>query len=73
MQLEVNRQDIRDTRTVPCPPAELASGQIRLSVERFALTANNITYGVVGEKIGYSRAPLMFAIHLFQILAIRVL
>lgn len=53
MQFEVNRQDFRDTRAVPCPPAELAPGQIRLSVERFALTANNITYAVAGDMLDY--------------------
>ncbi|WDI30015.1 DUF2855 family protein [Hyphococcus flavus] len=38
-----------DTREAP----SLKSGEILAKVDRFALTANNVTYGVVGEKIGY--------------------
>jgi len=34
-------------------PARLEDGDILVGIERFALTANNITYGVVGERIGY--------------------
>lgn len=30
-----------------------AAGDITVRIERFGLTANNITYGVVGERIGY--------------------
>ncbi|EPX56720.1 hypothetical protein D187_008062 [Cystobacter fuscus DSM 2262] len=33
----------------------LAPGEAVLTVERFALTANNITYGVMGEALGYWR------------------
>ena len=28
-------------------------GEVRLEVERFSLTANNITYGVIGDAFGY--------------------
>ncbi|NNF39875.1 MAG: DUF2855 family protein [Woeseiaceae bacterium] len=31
----------------------LGDGAIRVRIERFAFTANNITYAVVGEQIGY--------------------
>lgn len=31
----------------------LAPGEVELEVERFALTANNITYGVIGDAFGY--------------------
>ncbi len=33
--------------------AELAPGQVRLTVDRFALTANNITYGAFGDAMNY--------------------
>ena len=33
--------------------APLADGEVRLEVERFALTANNITYGAMGDAFGY--------------------
>ncbi|HEY9219092.1 MAG TPA: DUF2855 family protein, partial [Phenylobacterium sp.] len=32
---------------------ELADGQALLEVESFALTANNITYGAIGDQLGY--------------------
>ena len=53
MDFEVNRHDFRDTRVVDAPPAELSPGQIRLGVERFALTTNNITYAVAGDMLDY--------------------
>jgi NADPH:quinone reductase-like Zn-dependent oxidoreductase len=31
----------------------LGEGEVRLGVERFALTANNITYGAMGDSFGY--------------------
>lgn len=33
--------------------ANLKSGQVLLKVDKFALTANNITYALVGEMLGY--------------------
>ena len=55
MQFEVNRADFHDTRTVETPGsgAQLGPGQIRLSVERFAVTTNNITYAVAGDMLDY--------------------
>lgn len=53
MDFEVNRQDFRDTRTVDSSPAKLTPGQIRLAVERFALTANNVTYAAAGDMLDY--------------------
>ena len=35
------------------PDAPLASGQVRLRVEHFALTANNITYAAFGAAMNY--------------------
>ncbi len=54
----VAKGDLRQARIVPAAdPSDvpLASGQSLLAVERFALTANNITYGVIGESFGYWR------------------
>ncbi len=53
MIFEVNRQDFRDTRTANGPATELADGQIRLAVERFAFTTNNISYAVAGDMLDY--------------------
>ena len=57
MQLEVNRDDFHETRTVETrgegETERLEPGQIRLSIERFALTTNNITYAVAGDMLDY--------------------
>jgi hypothetical protein len=57
MNFEVNRQNIRDTRIINAPSGdqdeELADGQIRLQVERFAVTSNNISYAVAGDMLDY--------------------
>jgi hypothetical protein len=50
---EVKRGDLAEGRLVDNELPALDDGQILAKVDRFALTANNITYGVVGEKIGY--------------------
>ncbi|WP_417515644.1 DUF2855 family protein [Minwuia sp.] len=49
---EVRKDDLATSR-VTRHTATLAEGQVLAKVDRFALTANNVTYGVVGEKIGY--------------------
>ena len=53
MDFEVNRENFRDTRIIDKPAAELAEGQIRLAVERFAFTTNNVTYAVAGDMLDY--------------------
>ena len=49
----VNRSDLKQSRIEEAAPLVPASGQVVLQIERFALTANNITYGVAGDMIGY--------------------
>jgi hypothetical protein len=51
--LEVSRADLRNTRIVDEPRPDLADGQVLLRIDRFGLTSNNVTYGVVGDMIGY--------------------
>ena len=51
--LEVRRDDISRARMTERAAPDLRDGEILVKVDRFALTANNITYGVVGDKIGY--------------------
>jgi hypothetical protein len=54
--LLVDRADLTRTTLKPFDPqAALAEGEALLEVESFALTANNITYGAVGDRIGYWR------------------
>jgi hypothetical protein len=52
-QLEVQRTHIANTRISDAELMPASEGEIVVAVDRFALTANNITYAVVGEKIGY--------------------
>jgi len=49
----VKRDDLRECRVVESPPPELESGQALLAVDSFGLTANNITYAVLGEAMSY--------------------
>ena len=52
-QFEVRKDDLAEARIVEQEPRPLAEGEAVAKVDRFALTANNVTYGVVGERIGY--------------------
>ena len=54
----VSRSDLSRTEVRPAAepdPSQLRDGEVLLAVERFCLTANNITYGVVGDQLGYWR------------------
>lgn len=51
--LEVRKDDLSTTRVSKRELAPLAEGQVLVAIDSFGLSANNITYGVVGEKIGY--------------------
>lgn len=54
----VDRSDLSRTLLAPASEtvwADLADGDVLLEVERFSLTANNITYGVFGDRLGYWR------------------
>jgi hypothetical protein len=53
MTIETNRSNLSETRVVPDPHVELESGQCRLRIDHFALTTNNITYGVFGDMLRY--------------------
>jgi hypothetical protein len=46
----VRRDDLRAWKVVDGDPGE---GDVRLRVERFGLSANNVTYGVLGEQLEY--------------------
>ncbi|CAA9547417.1 MAG: hypothetical protein AVDCRST_MAG23-2672 [uncultured Sphingosinicella sp.] len=55
---EVDMADLSRTQLRAAPPpasVELAPGEVLLGVERFSLTANNITYGVIGVQLSYWR------------------
>lgn len=50
---EVARKDLRQSHVVEATLPELQEGQVLLRIERFALTANNVTYGVFGDAMQY--------------------
>ena len=53
MIFEVSRQDFRQTQVAEPASAPLAENQIRMKIERFAVTTNNITYAVAGDMLDY--------------------
>jgi hypothetical protein len=54
VDFEVRRDDWRQHRFVETPLApDLAPGRVRLRVDRFALTSNNVTYALAGDLLGY--------------------
>jgi len=52
-EFQVRKDKLDETRLVERTASELQDGDVLAKVDRFAITANNITYGVVGERIGY--------------------
>ena len=49
----VKRDDLRSCRVAASEPIEVGQGQALLRVDCFGLTANNVTYGVMGEAMSY--------------------
>lgn len=52
-RLLVDRQAIARTTLATTPAEALADGQLRLRIDRYAMTANNITYAATGEALKY--------------------
>lgn len=56
-EFQVRKDDIQITRVVDTTEtgaaSSLADGTVRARVERFAFTANNVTYAVAGDVLGY--------------------
>lgn len=51
----VDKKDWATARFHEGPVPEIGPGQVLFRIDRFALTANNITYAVVGDALGYWR------------------
>ncbi|MDN3645197.1 DUF2855 family protein [Pontixanthobacter aestiaquae] len=49
----VTRDNPSDAKTVDVAPGALPDGGVRLKIESFAVTANNVTYAVAGDRFGY--------------------
>lgn len=53
---EVNKLKLQSTRMSITPiNNNLVDGEVILKVDKFALTANNISYGIAGDSLGYWR------------------
>ncbi len=51
--LLTHQKDLSQTRWAQADDAALADNQVRVRVEHFALTANNITYAAFGQSMNY--------------------
>lgn len=51
--VHVTKADLADAALVELAEAPLAEGAVRLVVESFSVTANNVTYAVAGESFRY--------------------
>ena len=49
----VRKDQLHSTRLRSAPDSPMAEGQVRLQVESFALTSNNITYAAMGDAMSY--------------------
>jgi len=49
----VRRDDLRECRIAESAAPEIEPGQALLRIDSFGLTANNVTYGVMGEAMSY--------------------
>ena len=53
VQVHVRKAELSDAALVNVPMMALADGAVRLLIESFSVTANNITYAVVGDGFRY--------------------
>ena len=51
--LTVERSDLARTRLIRSPVPDLAAGEALLRVDRVGVTANNVTYAVLGDAFRY--------------------
>ncbi|WP_088309618.1 DUF2855 family protein [Novosphingobium sp. B 225] len=51
--VQVRRNTITETRIMGHALPALGDGEVRLQVESFSVTANNVTYAVAGDAFGY--------------------
>jgi hypothetical protein len=52
-ELRIRRAALRDTEVVRHARPALEAGQIRVAIDRMGLTANNVSYAMSGDVIGY--------------------
>ena len=52
-EFQMRKDNLGETRELTRDIPPLKDGEVLAQIDRFAFTANNVTYGVVGERIGY--------------------
>ena len=52
-QFQTLKSDLTKSRIINEDLPTISNGEILLKIESFAFTANNVTYGVAGDTIGY--------------------
>ena len=52
-EMRVGRADMTATEVSRRPAPALEEGQVLVAVERFSLTANNVSYALTGDMLGY--------------------
>lgn len=52
-QVHVDKAKLAEAQVVELDAGPLAAGAARLAIESFSVTANNVTYAVVGDGFGY--------------------
>lgn len=52
-QVHISKTDLMNAKLVVVEPAELPDSAIRLAIESFSVTANNVTYAVAGDSFRY--------------------
>ncbi len=53
MQFQVRKDDVTHGRLSAAAQGEPGDGEILVGIDRFAFSANNVTYGVAGHTLGY--------------------
>lgn len=53
VEIRIHRKQLGETRVARRPSSALEEGEVRVAVDRFALTANNVSYAVIGDMLGY--------------------
>jgi Protein of unknown function (DUF2855) len=52
-EIQIQRNDVSVHRVATHALPEISDGQVLVAVDRFAITANNVTYGVFGDAMKY--------------------
>ena len=52
-QVQVRRSAFTETQLATVETPELADGEILVAIDKFAMTANNVSYALSGDMIGY--------------------